>query len=283
MPRDIAQHLEEFKRDGLTIFANQLDEIVLDQWQSIFKKELEGNNNRTPAGNRHDTYQLIEKYPNFALSFVSNTEVLDFLELLIGPFVSLEAMAFAATYPTTPEDAIESIGWHRDMWASIGRTNDYLPPNAVNVLNYFPHIDPAHGAFRFIPGSHRKSIFVDAEMKRRPHPEEQLAYPKAGDTVFIHSGLLHSGTGNYSSEIRYFVSRFYAKCWYPRREQIDIPAIHTFIAEAELKRDRRLMRLFGKDDLLLPRAGRSGTQPEVEIWQKWIEEDRQYKSTIDLE
>ena len=41
------------------------------------------------------------------------------------------------------------------------------------------------------------------------------------------------------------------------------------------------MRLFGKDDLLLSRAGRSGTHPEAEIWQKWIEEDRQYKSAIE--
>ncbi|HHZ90182.1 TPA: hypothetical protein EYN98_09405 [Candidatus Poribacteria bacterium] len=283
MPRDIAQHLEDFKQNGLTVFESQLDEIALDRWRFIFQQELAQNSNQTPTGNRHDTYQLIEKYPNFALSFVSNTEVLDFLELLIGPFVSLEAMAFASTYPTTPEDAIGSIKWHRDMWASVGRTDDYLPPNAVNVLNYFPHIDPARGAFRFIPGSHRKSIFVNADQSRRPHPKEQLVYPKSGDTLFIHSGLLHSGTGNYSDEMRYFVSRFYAKCWYPRREQVDIPAIQSFIAEAELNRDRRLMRLFGKDDLLLSRAGRSGTLPEVEIWQKWVEEDRQYKSTIDLE
>jgi len=281
MARNITQHLENFKRDGLTIFENQLDVTVLDQWRSIFKKELEQNKNNPQKGNRHDTYQLIEKYPNFALSFVSNPEVLDFLELLTGPFVSLEAMAFAATYPTTQEEAIKGVGWHRDMWASIGRTNDYLPPNAVNVLNYFPDINPEIGAFRFIPGSHRKSIFVDAEMKRQPHPEEQLTYPKSGDTLFVHSGLLHSGTGNHSGEIRYFVSRFYAKCWYPRREQTDIPAIQSFIGEAESKRDRRLMRLFGKDDLLLSRAGRSGTCPEAEIWQKWIEEDRQYKSAID--
>ena len=86
MSRNVTQHLENFKRDGLTIFESQLDVTVLDQWQSIFKKELEQNKNHPPKGNRHDTYQLIEKYPNFALSFVSNTEVLDFLELLIGPF-----------------------------------------------------------------------------------------------------------------------------------------------------------------------------------------------------
>ena len=37
------------------------------------------------------------------------------------------------------------------------------------------------------------------------------------------------------------------------------------------------MRLFGKDDLLLSRAGQSGRLPESEIWQQWILEDQQYK------
>ena len=40
-----------------------------------------------------------------------------------------------------------------------------------------------------------------------------------------------------------------------------------------------LMRLFGKDDLLLSRAGRSGQLPESEIWEQWILEDRKYKLT----
>ena len=75
MPRDIAQHLEDFKQNGLTVFESQLDEIALDRWWFIFQQELAQNSNQTPTGNRHDTYQLIEKYPNFALSFVSNTEV----------------------------------------------------------------------------------------------------------------------------------------------------------------------------------------------------------------
>ena len=47
MARNITQHLENFKRDGLTIFENQLDVTVLDQWRSIFKKELEQNHNNT--------------------------------------------------------------------------------------------------------------------------------------------------------------------------------------------------------------------------------------------
>ena len=40
MSRNITQHLENFKRDGLTIFESQLDVTVLDQWQSIFKKKI---------------------------------------------------------------------------------------------------------------------------------------------------------------------------------------------------------------------------------------------------
>jgi len=278
MSRDLAQHLAEFEQKGLTCFPQQLDNSVVEQWQSIFQDEPL---TPKPARNRYDTYQLIEKYPQITLPFVSNVEILDFLEMLMGPFVSLEALAVAATLPTrtTTEKVDEGIHWHRDMWAVVGRTNDYLPPNAVNVLNYFPSLGTANGAFRYIPNSHRRAIFIPNHESRSPHPSEQLLYPQIGDTLFIHSALLHSGTGNFSHEIRYFISRFYAKCWYPRREQTDIPPIQSFITEAESKRDRRLMRLFGKDDLLLSRAGRSGQLPESEIWEQWILEDRNYKLT----
>jgi len=39
------------------------------------------------------------------------------------------------------------------------------------------------------------------------------------------------------------------------------------------------MRLFGQGDLLLSRAGRSGSQPESETWPQWIAEDHRYKLT----
>ena len=276
MSTDLTQHLTEFQQQGLTCFPQQLDPTTVAQWQSVFQNQFA---DPPPNGNRRDTYQLIQKYPQLTLPFVANAQVLDFLEILMGPFVSLEALAMAATFPTPKAQADEGIHWHRDMWAQVGRTTDYLPPNAVNVLNYFPHLQPAHGAFRYIPGSHRQAVFATHDQAGKPHPQEQLLYPKMGDTLFVHSGLLHSGTGNYSHEMRYFISRFYAKCWYPRREQTDIPPIQSFVAEAELQRDRRLMRLFGQDDLLLSRAGRSGSQPESETWQQWIAEDRRYKLT----
>ena len=248
MSIDLTQHLTEFQQQGVTCFPQQLDPTTVAQWQSVFQNQLA---DPPPNGNRRDTYQLIQKYPQLALPFVANAQVLDFLEILMGPFVSLEALAISATFPTPKARADGGIHWHRDMWAQVGRTTDYLPPNAVNVLNYFPHLQPAHGAFRYIPGSHRQSVFAIGDQAGKPHPQEQLLYPKMGDTLFIHSGLLHSGTGNSSHEMRYFISRFYAKCWYPRREETDIPPIQSFVAEAELQRDRRLMRLFGQDDLLL--------------------------------
>ena len=276
MSIDLTQHLTEFQQQGVTCFPQQLDPTTVAQWQSVFQNQLA---DPPPNGNRRDTYQLIQKYPQLALPFVANAQVLDFLEILMGPFVSLEALAIAATFPTPKARTDGGIHWHRDMWAQVGRTTDYLPPNAVNVLNYFPHLQPAHGAFRYIPGSHRQSVFAIGDQAGKPHPQEQLLYPKMGDTLFIHSGLLHSGTGNSSHEMRYFISRFYAKCWYPRREETDILPIQSFVADAELQRDRRLMRLFGQDDLLLSRAGRSGSQPESETWQQWIAEDRRYKLT----
>ena len=276
MPRDFAQHLTEFEQKGLTCFPNQLDKSTIEQWQSIFQNEAL---DPKPDRKRYDTYQLIDKYPQTTIPFVSNAEVLDFLEMLMGPFVSLEALAMAATFPTQtdPNEVDYGIHWHRDMWTTVGWTSDYLPPNAVNVLNYFPNLNQDNGAFRYIPGSHRKHFFITGNQAQEAHSEEKLLYPKMGDTLLVHSGLLHSGSGNFSGQMRYFVSRFYAKCWYPRREQTNISPIQSFIANAESKRDRRLMRLFGKDDLLLSRAGQNGSLPESEIWQQWISEDQQYK------
>ena len=41
------------------------------------------------------------------------------------------------------------------------------------------------------------------------------------------------------------------------------------------RNDRRLMRLFGEDDLAHRRSMSTGSEPEEELWEKWIREDRE--------
>ena len=89
MSTDLTQHLTEFQQQGLTCFPQQLDPTTVAQWQSVFQNQPA---DPPPNRNRRDTYQLIQKYPQLTLPFVANAQVLDFLEILMGPFVSLEAL-----------------------------------------------------------------------------------------------------------------------------------------------------------------------------------------------
>ena len=49
---------------------------------------------------------------------------------------------------------------------------------------------------------------------------------------------------------------------------------------AQINNDRRLMRLFGIDDLIFSRQV-DATIPESELWKRWIEEDRQALKKLD--
>ncbi|MDP6038169.1 MAG: hypothetical protein QGG64_06435 [Candidatus Latescibacteria bacterium] len=60
----------------------------------------------------------------------------------------------------------------------------------------------------------------------------------------------------------------------PRRDNHNGPNVQAIVAKARDRNDRRMMHLFGVDDLAGTRCMRSGNEPEEVLWKRWVEEDR---------
>jgi ectoine hydroxylase-related dioxygenase (phytanoyl-CoA dioxygenase family) len=132
-----------------------------------------------------------------------------------------------------------------------------------------------YGPLRVVEGSHRRPVTIASEDHRtRPHPEEKLLHVKAGDVVFTHCSLLHSGTPNTSGKPRYFFSSYYNRIGLPTKDNHAGPNVQRIVAAARARNDRRLLRLFGVDDLIEARANALFLAPDEELWDRWIAEDR---------
>ena len=276
------KNIEEFKQDGYTVFEGLFDLEQIELWKKSFEELLKRQpvlTERKRAPELGDVVvldNLIEKDPKAMLPAITHPVVLDFLEAVMGPLAQMESLRINRTTPVTQSDTdVAAINCHRDGWAlHAGKTNDYLSPSACNVLIYLQDLTDESGALGVIPGSHRSNIFVSKENSNAALPEDRLIKIKAGDTVIIHSSILHSGSRNTSDKPRYFMSRFYTKCYLPTRDNHNGPNVQGIVAEARERNDRRMMRLFGVDDLAGRRSIRTGGEPEEVLWKRWIEEDR---------
>ena len=266
--------LDEFKEKGYTVFEGLHSDRITTWKQIMHEKIAEQKDTRDGLG-RFIFRDFLEEKADTLLADISNPHLLDFLEKLMGPLFQMESVHFVATRPTPPTQDEPGIAWHRDRWASAGRTTDYMPPNGVNVLTYLQDMNEQTGPLRVINGSHRQPVYISKAERGRPHVQETLVTPRAGDVLFLHSGALHSTSANRAEDHRYLVSFFYTRCWYPGRDDNRGPKIQRFIDRARARNDRRLLRLFTIDEQLIERAKVSGSLPEEQMWEKWIQEDRQ--------
>lgn len=108
--------------------------------------------------------------------------------------------------------------------------------------------------------------YISPDDVYKPHSREKLIELQAGDMVFTHCEILHSGSVNTSTEFRYFISIYLQRFSLPHRDNFEAPAIARIVAQAEKNRDRRTMRLFGQDDLIQERQQQS--------WYQMIAEER---------
>ena len=122
------------------------------------------------------------------------------------------------------------------------------------------------GSLRVIPGSHLDYTHIAEENRKKPHDREVLIELNAGDMIFTHNELLHSGSTNTSNETRYFVSIYFQRIGLPHRDRFDVPEINTLLQSARKRNDRRVQRLFGEDPLFFDR--------EQDAWSAMITEDR---------
>lgn len=154
------KHIEEFKRDGYTVFEGLFDLEQIELWKTSFEELLKRQpalTERKRAPELGDVVvldNLIEKDPVVMLPAITNSVVLDFLEAVMGPLVQMESLRINRTTPATKSDTdVAAINWHRDGWAlHAGETNDYLSPTACNVLTYLQDLTDNSGPLRVIPG-----------------------------------------------------------------------------------------------------------------------------------
>ena len=274
----MGQRVAEFKRNGYTVFRG-FNAAWIERWRQVFmdhyRRQVGEQQHSAGVGQPRAVLRgMLQEHPDLFLPALVAPRMLDFLEQLMGPSVGFDSLQIAITPAVGEDEARRVYAWHRDMWALPGWTEDYLPPNAVNVLTYLQE-GSEYGPLRVIPGSHRGSRLVGTAGPAAGQKDQQELHLAAGDTVVIHSSLLHSTSGNYSGQLRIFASYFYTRAWLPKRDAYGTERMQRVIRAARKRGDRRVARLFEPDaDLLARRASSDrGEYTEQMLWQRALGEE----------
>jgi hypothetical protein len=269
---ELDQHVQQFQRDGYTIFPGVFNEEQMQGWRELFH-QLQGE----PKADKMPSYWfggIFERAPERLLPAVSHPLLLDFAERVMGPFVQLDNLSLVA-FPTVDPEASQGkvTGWHRDRWACVP-AGCYERPLAINAISYFQDLDEHSGPLRVLVGSHREPVTLDVEERTRPHAEERIVCAKAGDVVVIHNRILHTGTPNTSGKPRYFFSLYYNLTWMKTTDDHSGPRTREIVEASRARRDARTMRLFGVDENMAQRNNWGFMEPDEVHWEKWAAEDR---------
>jgi hypothetical protein len=276
--KTLDEHLAEFKRDGFTLFPGMLD----GGWVQEMRAAFEDIADRIPTadGSRPSLFvDVLEHQPQLVLRALASERLLDFAEMVIGPHVQLETVTYRRTPPGEAADG-PVLGFHRDMFAFFPEDGVYHRPLLFNALSYLQDLTDDSGPLRIIPGSHMRALRITQEEAKRPHPEEVIVYPKAGDVAVFHCSMLHSGTVNRSTDHRYLFFLTFNHSWLKHRANYQGPVSQAVIAQARARGDRRLLRLLGVDDQFVQRANCGFLDPDEENWQRWIAEDAAARKII---
>jgi len=266
--------IEQFKTDGYTIFSAVYDEAQMQNWREVLEfmqREYVRGNAGMPApfwiGN------MLERAPRSMLPAITQPDIFDFVEAIMGPFVQLDNLTLVG-FPSAEksDDLPVASSWHRDRWAKM--PNGYERPNAINAITYFQELTDEYGPLRILPGSHVAPICLSPEERTQSLPGEKVIHVGAGDVVVIHNALLHSGSPNTSGKTRYFFSLFYNLTWLKTTDNHDGPNTRALIRDAREANDHRVLRLLGQDDNLEARANSGFQTPDEPKWKEWAQADR---------
>ena len=237
--KSLDEHLAEFKRDGFTLFPKLFEAAWVEEMRNAFE-EIAGRIPTADGSRPAGFVDVLEHKPELVLPALSNARLLDFAELVVGPHVQLESITYRRTAPQNPADG-DVLGFHRDMFAFFPEDGVYHRPLLFNALTYLQDLTDESGPLRIIPGSHMRALRMTREEARRPHPEEVIVYPQAGDVAVFHCSMLHSGTANRSNDYRYLFFLTLNHSWLKHRANYQGPVSQAVIAQARARGDRRLL------------------------------------------
>ncbi len=225
--------------------------------------------------------------------FLLNPRLLDLAERVMGPFVQGDGFYVVGSPPAQltgratgvafrQELLANAVGWHRDAYSHHRMWRDnpgyaenladgrqpYTPPLAAHMLCYLQDMDGPGGPLLAVPGSHRSAI---GDKPRGAEAEAVVPVDaKAGDAVFFHCDMLHSGSANRADlGWRYMVTSFVVRAGLPHRDDFTAPLVRALVAEAEAQGDRRVPRFFAADA-----ADGGPLQREQEQWRAAVDEER---------
>ena len=277
--RILLEQVETYQRDGYAVFRNDFSPDRVKSLRAELDPEFQRRHAEHPERHRATLSSILghETLAPVLAEHILNPELLDFAEAVMGPYVQVDGMEISG-YPTVDvERKGEVAGWHRDafnqseQWAGHNfpykqEPRHYTPPMACNYLTYLQDMTTESGPLRVIPGSHLDYTMIPEEKQKAPHSKEKLIELKAGDMVFTHCDLYHTGTVNTLGAIRYFISAYFCRIGLPHRDTFKNPVIVKIVADARKRNDRRILRLFGINE--------GFHQRQQAAWQQMIEDDK---------
>lgn len=254
------------REDGYCLAPRFLTEEAVETCRTYIRQAA-------PAQGRTAVYDLFERNPQLALDLCAAPAILDLCEAVMGPFVQLDGLTLVGL---SNGENRRVAGWHRDPWGQIPRSAAFERPLAINVLIYLQDLTEEAGPFRVIPGSHRRpGMGLPPAERRQPHPLERRVYAKAGEIVFVHNNVVHSGTPPAATiDERNFISIFYNHSWLKQTIRLTGPNATALKQRIAADGDVRLRRLLGDDPTLLARNDTGFLDEESSTWRQWREEDR---------
>ena len=262
------QHLQQFRRDGFTIFKSV---IPADEVDAVCQSVLETTNReadprvRAELGVSH-VKSFINHNQSFA-PYVANRCMMDLLHRLFGPHVRISFSSTQINDPGNPR-----TGWHAD-WPFNQRNAGHIPApysdfcTHVTTLWMLSPFTKENGGTLIVPGSHRMNTNPTADMEvdpNGPYPTETLVTGEAGSVIMFDSRLWHAANHNGTTEPRVSIAIRYAPWWL----NLDV------LRPDSDDRKRMVDEVGGKENLipLVTRKVFDGLPEEAKpLWRHWVE------------
>ena len=270
---DPTDRVQQYQKQGYTIFENAYTAEQMVAWREEIDRLEAAHKGIHSQPNSWWFGNMLERSPALMWPVVANARVLDFAELIVGPFVQLDNLTLAAFPSSTKANAGERVsGWHRNRWSHLPN-GFYERPNAMNAICYLQDLTEDFGQLRIVPSSHIQPITIARGEGQNRRDDEIVVDMEAGDIILTHNGLMHSGSPNISGHKRYFFSVYYNISWLKQTDTFDGPNCRQLKAWARKRKDHRALRLLGEDDHLQARSNSGFVIEDQTRWQKWKAED----------